>query len=175
MPTTHPWIKRKLALSAIVAGSTIFAGASLSQVPINQIQPDGTIKGKVTDIFGDKFVLEDQSGRILVQTGPLGSQNLSVTAGEMLTVTGQPRGRTFDARQIQRENGDTVFAAPQPSVAVGAALPANSPPAAGSAESRLGLYRDLIVRLLKDNDITGEAVRHPKHIEIPGRTNSGKW
>lgn len=180
-------IKAKLLIPAIVGGCALLATATLAQVAINQLQPGGvTIKGKVADLFDDKFVLEDSSGRILVQTGPGGPRTLSVTAGETLTVVGLPRGRTFDAREIKRENGETLFSAPaepQGPVAMTSPAPAGpdsrlpeQPTATGLLGMRGGVDRENVLRLLKEVGVTalGEPVRHPKHIEIPGRASSGK-
>lgn len=181
--------RHRLLLALTTAGGIALAGVASSQVPIGQLSADGvTIKGKVADVFGDKFVLDDGSGRILIQTGP-GGQSLSVTSGETVTVTGLPRDKTFDARKIQRENGDVVFAAPPPPPPgaglgqVGMAPPPPPPPDARApeprgpaADARFGADRESMLRVLKDAGVTavGEPVRHPKHIEISGRTAAGK-
>ena len=97
--------KQTKLLATAVAGCAILATAAMAQVAIDQIRPEGiSIKGAVADIFGDKFVLEDKSGRILVQTGPTGPQAAPVKSGETVTVIGIPGDRTFDARKILREN-----------------------------------------------------------------------
>lgn len=177
--------KNRLLLAVIAAGGIALASAAWSQVQIGQLSSDGiSIKGKVADLFGDKFVLDDGSGRILVQTGPGGPPSLPVTTGEIVTVVGLPRDRNFDARKIQRENGDVIFAAPQPapgSGPVGMAPPpdarAPEPPRGPAVDARYAITdRESVQRVLKDAGVTplGEPVRHSKHIEIPGRTASGK-
>ena len=40
------------------------------------------VKGEVTDIFGNKFVIQDSSGRALVDTGPRGEDRRIVTKGK---------------------------------------------------------------------------------------------
>lgn len=167
---------RRLIVAAAIAGGAIAASAALAQVAINQIGSDGiTIKGKVAELFGDKFILDDGSGRILIQTGPTGPRTLSVTSGETVSVVGTPRDKTFDARQILRENGEVVFAAASPPPAAGLAPPQ---PDRGRAGDPRGapVDRSAVDKVLLDMKLTamGEPVRHPKHIEIPARAADGK-
>ena len=185
-------------LATAVAGCAILATAAMAQVAIDQVRPEGiSIKGTVADIFGDKFVLEDKSGRILVQTGPAGPQAAPVRSGETVTVIGVPGDRTFDARKILRESGEIAFDAPPPPPRepTGAGVdpgprrliggsapppPPGAPPgprgAAGDRGPMAGQDRENVLRILKDAGLTamGEPVRHPKHIEIPARTGTGK-
>jgi len=194
-------LKQARQLATAVAGCAIFATAAMAQVAIDQIRTEGiSIKGTVADIFGDKFVLEDKSGRILVQTGPAGPQAAPVKSGETVTVIGVPGDRTFDARKILRENGEIAFDAPPPPpptppgpggdpgprrLSGGSAPPPPSgapprPPGPRGPAGETGLMasqdRENVLRILKDAGLTamGEPVRHPKHIEIPARTGTGK-
>jgi hypothetical protein len=181
--------RRVLAVTALFAGA-IGATGVLAQVPIGQISPEGiSIKGKVTDLFGDKFVLEDSSGRILVQIEPGGPQALGVNSGETITAIGQPRDRTFTARRILRENGEVIFTSPvdgtaQPRAADRAGAAARAPISDATAAPLSaahgffgsGFDREALTRMLREAGLTavGEPVRHPKHIEIAARTESGK-
>lgn len=58
-------------------------------VTIKSLASDGivTIKGQVAEIYGNKFIMADASGRALVDTGREGEQGL-VTAGEPVLVQG---------------------------------------------------------------------------------------
>lgn len=47
------------------------------------------IKGDVAEIYGNKFVVQDGSGRALVDTGPRGEGRMSVAKGETITVQGR--------------------------------------------------------------------------------------
>ena len=193
-------LRQARLLATAVAGCAILATAAMAQVAIDQIRSEGiSIKGTVADIFGDKFVLEDKSGRILVQTGPAGPQAAPVKSGETVTVIGIPGDRTFDARKILRENGEIAFDAPPPPPPpgpppgpggdpgprrLGGALapppPPGAPPGprgpAGETGPVASQDRENVLRILKDAGLTamGEPVRHPKHIEIPARTGAGK-
>lgn len=47
------------------------------------------IKGDVAEVYGNKFVVQDGSGRALVDTGPRGEGRLSIAKGETVTVQGR--------------------------------------------------------------------------------------
>lgn len=48
-----------------------------------------TIRGRVAEIYGNKFVMADGSGRALVETGRAGEDGKLVTIGEPVTVQGR--------------------------------------------------------------------------------------
>lgn len=48
-----------------------------------------TIRGHVAEIYGNSFVMEDGTGRALVDTGPRGDKRHLVTASEAVTVQGR--------------------------------------------------------------------------------------
>lgn len=48
-----------------------------------------TIRGRVAEIYGNKFIIADASGRALVETGREGEDGRLVTAGEPVTVQGR--------------------------------------------------------------------------------------
>jgi uncharacterized protein YdeI (BOF family) len=48
-----------------------------------------TIRGRVAEIYGDKFIMADGSGRALVETGREGQDGKLVTIGEPVTVQGR--------------------------------------------------------------------------------------
>ena len=48
-----------------------------------------TIRGSVVEIYGNKFVLSDASGRALIDTGPEGENGTLVKVGEAVTVQGR--------------------------------------------------------------------------------------
>ena len=47
------------------------------------------IKGEVAEIFGNKFVVQDGTGRALVETGRRGRRRHLVAKGEAVTVQGR--------------------------------------------------------------------------------------
>ena len=48
-----------------------------------------TIKGTAAEIYGNKFILQDDSGRTLVDTGPAGDGSGLVGKGDLVTVQGR--------------------------------------------------------------------------------------
>lgn len=83
--------------------------APLVPVAISAMPADSlvTIKGNVAEIFGNKFILQDNSGRALVETGRAGEGGRLVKASEPITVQGRFEDGFLRARFIVRENGKT--------------------------------------------------------------------
>jgi uncharacterized protein YdeI (BOF family) len=71
-----------------------------------------TVKGKVSEIFGNKFIVQDQSGRALVETGPSGEDGKLVAANEAVTVQGRFEHGFLHASYIVRENGSVEALGP---------------------------------------------------------------
>ncbi|WP_312798088.1 hypothetical protein [Tianweitania sp.] len=72
----------------------------MKPVAVNTLE-DGTqaaIKGTVGDVFGNKFVLADQSGRALIDSGWRGEGGDLVKPGETVTVQGR-----FDRGSLRGE------------------------------------------------------------------------
>ncbi|TPG07514.1 hypothetical protein EAH84_14480 [Sphingomonas oligophenolica] len=65
--------------------------APATPVAIRSLSSSGivTIRGRVAEIYGNKFVMQDASGRALVDTGREGQDGRLVTAGEPVTVQGR--------------------------------------------------------------------------------------
>jgi len=58
---------------------------------IRSLSPDGivTVRGRVAEIYGNKFIMADASGRALIDTGREGDERQLVTTGEPVTVQGR--------------------------------------------------------------------------------------
>lgn len=69
-----------------------------------------TIAGRVESIIGNKFVLNDGTGEIIIDAGPRWWQNINLSPGEQVTVTGElgKRGDEFDAFTITRATGSVI-------------------------------------------------------------------
>ena len=65
--------------------------APATPVAIRSLSSTGivTIYGRVAEIYGNKFIMADASGRALVDTGREGNDGQLVTAGEPVTVQGR--------------------------------------------------------------------------------------
>ena len=155
-------------LTALAA--TLIAAPALAQTPIGSLAPGGvTIEGSVTDVFGNRFVLQDASGRILVEAGPERHRRLELRPGERLSVTGRPAGGGFDAFTIRRPDGSEVFIrnpeGPPPWSGAGrraeeagrgpSRLAAALPPESAIRAATAAGYR-----------VEGSPERHPRHYEL---------
>lgn len=98
--------RRWLALPAIAVALTIGAvggaGAMKLMRPAPEMAPMSpvaiaampasslvTIKGKVADIYGNKFILQDESGKTLIETGRAGEGGVLVRKDEVVTIQGR--------------------------------------------------------------------------------------
>lgn len=76
---------------------------------IADLSPEGVaISGRVAEVYGNKFVLQDESGRVLVETGPRWYRAFEPRQGERLTVLGRPEEGSFEAYSVVREGGERV-------------------------------------------------------------------
>jgi hypothetical protein len=73
------------------------------------------VKGQVAEIFGNKFVIQDQSGRALVETGPQGEGSALVANTETVTVQGRFEHGFIHAVAISHADGhNDVLGPPGP-------------------------------------------------------------
>lgn len=98
------------AIPLVAALGLLGVGAVASaQVPIGQVDADGVrIAGTVAGVYGSHFVLEDDSGSILVETGPQRLAGVQLQQGDQVEVIGEPDDGSFDAFAIVREGGERV-------------------------------------------------------------------
>ena len=89
----------------------------LQPAPIAQLKSDApvAIKGQVAEVFGNKFIVQDDSGRALIDTGPRGDGGKLVTKGEAITVQGR-FDRGFIAAQVlsHADGRNQAFGPPAP-------------------------------------------------------------
>lgn len=84
-----------------------YAVVPLAPAPIEAMKARNpvAIKGQVSDVFGDKFVVQDDSGRALVETGPGGEGRDLVARSETVTVQGRFERGSVHAVAIQHADG----------------------------------------------------------------------
>ena len=63
------------------------------------------VKGQVAEVFGNKFIVQDDSGRTLVDTGPRGEGGKLVAKGETITVQGHFDNGFIHANVMTRADG----------------------------------------------------------------------
>ncbi len=180
-PNRH---KRHLLVGAVAAPLALAAaGLSLAQtndtaapvapVAVSALAPSDAVaaRGEVAEIFGNKFVLQDASGRALVETGPAGEGGTLVKTGESVTVQGRFEKGFLHARQITRADGTVV--------AVG--------PAGGPPPGRLDRLRERVgLSSAPDTAALTEQVqrrgyseirflgRGPRHYEVVAKAQDGR-
>jgi uncharacterized protein YdeI (BOF family) len=89
----------------------------LTPVAIDRMQADNVVavKGTVAEIFGNKFILQDDTGRALVELGPQGEDGAVVTRGEAVTVQGLFGGGFIHAQLVSHADGrNQAFGPPGP-------------------------------------------------------------
>ncbi|NEI98935.1 hypothetical protein [Rhizobium ruizarguesonis] len=97
-PVTPAHRRRRLAVPVIAAAVAISAMPASSLI---------TIKGKVAEIYGNKFVLQDESGKALVETGRAGEDEDLVAKDEAVTVQGRFDDGFVHASYLVRQDGRT--------------------------------------------------------------------
>lgn len=65
------------------------------------------VKGQVAEAFGNKFIIQDDSGRTLVDTGPRGEGGKLVANGETITIQGRFENGFIHAEVMTRADGTT--------------------------------------------------------------------
>ena len=70
------------------------------------------VKGQVAEIFGNKFILADDSGRALIETGREGEGGKLVAKSETVTVQGRFEHGFVHAMAIQHSDGQTTMLGP---------------------------------------------------------------
>lgn len=158
-----------------------FAQTRLAQVSIEDALAGGvTIQGRVSDVFDDRVLIEDSSGRVLVETAGATDKPPTFAAGQTLRIEGRLRGRIIEARRIAViGEGQAADAAPaQPVPPAVAAAP--QPPEARPDPLVQMLMRPVDVETLRASlsaaglTPAGSPVRHDKHTEIPARDARGR-
>jgi hypothetical protein len=102
-----------VALTALTAGATlIIPDLAKAQTSIGELQQRAngtTVSGEIVSVVGNDFVLDDGTGQIIVDAGPRWWQQIDLSPGEEVTVTGElGRGDEIDAYSITRGDGSTI-------------------------------------------------------------------
>ncbi|WP_158626096.1 PepSY domain-containing protein [Arsenicitalea aurantiaca] len=105
------------------------AGLAIAQMPIEQL-PGTVIQGEVGDVFGSRFLIEDETGRVLVDPARPLAEGLSLENGETLVIVGEATPDGFRATSVTRADGTELLAG-APAAQVAQAAPAT--PAASAA------------------------------------------
>jgi hypothetical protein len=156
------------AVGLSLAQGTAFQPTPVEPVAIQALAPSGAVavKGTVAEIFGNKFVVQDGTGRALVETGREGEDGKLVTKGEPVTVQGRFETGFLHARVLTHGDGRKVVLGP-----------AGGPPMGSLdwAKDRIGLGPKLDLPALtasvqaagySDVRVTG---RGPRHLDVAAK------
>ena len=124
----RPFQRRPAVIAAVLGAFLVGAGGgaavathnrpltfvALTPGPIKAMQDQApvAIKGQVAEIYGNKFVVQDDSGRALVDMGPAGDGGALVAKSEILTVQGRFEGGFIHAIAINHADGRTDIVGP---------------------------------------------------------------
>jgi uncharacterized protein YdeI (BOF family) len=89
----------------------------LTPVTVDKMQADNVVavKGSVAEIFGNKFILQDDTGRALVELGPQGEDGTVVAKGEQVMVQGRFERGFIVAQLLSHADGrNQAFGPPPP-------------------------------------------------------------
>jgi hypothetical protein len=154
-PSRRPVPSRSLmaGIALAVLGAAVGAGGMkiaqnrqpksvvlLQPVSIDKLRSGSlsAVRGNVSDIFGNKFLVEDGSGRALVDLGPRGENGAAVTKGENITVQGIFERGVVHAQVVSHADGRNEAFGPAPPPPPGAPPPprmAEVPPAPPGASA----------------------------------------
>ncbi|MBC8050621.1 MAG: hypothetical protein H7X92_10815 [Chitinophagales bacterium] len=89
-------------IKSFIAGAVFLAaGASMAQA--ERIE----LKGKITDIFGPRIVVEANGQRSLVDLGAKGASKVTIKTGDEITVIGDRRKHDVKAKRVSLSDGKT--------------------------------------------------------------------
>ncbi|WP_062011370.1 hypothetical protein [Aureimonas sp. AU4] len=113
-------MKKRLAMAALAAPLLAGTAAAVAQTPasapavaatpINQLRDMSaiTLQGRVAEVYGNSFVIEDATGRALVDTGPQGDRQSLVAVGDSVSVIGRFDRGKLHAEALTGANGQTT-------------------------------------------------------------------
>lgn len=142
----HHGLLAGAALAVLVVGAAAGAGGLrvaqnwqprsvmlLQPTAIDRLQPGGpsAVRGNVAEMFGHMFVIDDGSGRALIDLGPRGDNADVVTKGETVTIQGMFDQGIVHAQIVSHADGRTEAFGPPPHPSRGTPPPpqrADAPP-----------------------------------------------
>lgn len=156
------------ALFVVAAGMTsaeTVTPTPVASVPIASLVPSGAtaLKGEVSEIFGNKFIVQDATGRALVETGRQGEGGGLVTRGETVAVQGKFEKGFLHARLLTRADGNVVRLGPAGGPPLGTLDWAKEKVGLTPGPDVPALTRTVEQAGYADVRVTG---RGPKHLEV---------
>lgn len=165
-----------LAMGAVglsLAQGTFFQPTPVEPVAIQALAPSGAtaIKGTVAEIFGNKFVVQDPTGRALVETGRDGEDGKLVAKGEAVTVQGRFETGFLHARVLTHGDGRTIVLGPAGGPAMGSLDWAKDRIGLGPKPDLPALTAAVQAAGYSDVRVTG---RGPRHLDVAAKDRDGR-
>lgn len=165
-----------LAMGAVglsLAQGTSFQPTPAEPVAIQALAPSGAtaIKGTVAEIFGNKFVVQDPTGRALVETGRDGEDGKLVAKDEAVTVQGRFETGFLHARVLTHGDGRTIVLGPAGGPAMGSLDWAKDRIGLGPKPDLPALTASVQAAGYSDVRVTG---RGPRHLEVAAKDRDGR-
>ncbi|MCU0526955.1 MAG: hypothetical protein MUF72_19275 [Elainella sp. Prado103] len=96
-------------LAIVLSAVFLPIGGSIgqAQTAIRDLQrnPGVSISGVIHSVVGNEFILDDGTGQIIVDAGPIWYHQLNLRPGEQVTVVGEYDDYDFDAFSITDSSG----------------------------------------------------------------------
>jgi len=161
------------ALGLSLAQGTSFQPTPVEPVAIQALAPSGAtaIRGTVAEIFGNKFVVQDPTGRALVETGREGEDGKLVAKGEAVTVQGRFETGFLHARVLTHGDGRKVVLGPAGGPPMGSLDWAKDRIGLGPKPDLPALTAAVQAAGYSDVRVTG---RGPRHLEVAAKNRDGQ-
>ena len=160
------------AVGLSLAKGTAFQPTPVAPVAIQSLAPSGAtaVKGEVAEIFGNKFVVQDGTGRALVETGREGEGGGLVARGETVTVQGRFETGFLHARVLTHGDGRTILLGPAGGPPTGSLDWAKDRLGLGPKPDPAALTASVQAAGYSDVRITG---RGPRHLDVAAKDQDG--
>ncbi|MEL6059403.1 MULTISPECIES: DNA-binding protein [unclassified Methylobacterium] len=161
------------ALGLSLAQGTSFQPTPVEPVAIQALAPSGAtaIRGTVAEIFGNKFVVQDPTGRALVETGREGEDGTLVAKGEAVTVQGRFETGFLHASVLTHGDGRTILLGPAGGPPMGSLDWAKDRIGLGPKPDLPALTAAVQAAGYSDVRVTG---RGPRHLEVAAKDRDGR-
>ncbi len=103
-------MKSAMVMAMVSVATIVNVAVAQAQVSIRNLQRDRgiAISGQIRSVVGNKFILDDGTGQVIVDAGPRWYHQLNFTPGERVTVVGKYDDDDFDAYTITRSTGEVI-------------------------------------------------------------------
>lgn len=107
-------MQRFVLVALASAAATLNALGAQAQISIRDLQRNTgiAISGEIRDVVGNEFILDDGTGRVIVDAGPRWYHQLNFKSGDRVTVIGEYDDGEFDAFSITYADGRVIQVRP---------------------------------------------------------------